>query len=121
VFAPVCTNLMAAFVIVQIAAGTGRFWPRLLSLGFLRTAGKYSYALYLFHAPLLHPLIFLLPASQLVAFFGSELAGNLTFVVFFMAVNFALALLSWHAFEKHWLKLKDRFEARRGPAPGTTA
>lgn len=120
VFAPVFTNLMVAFVIVQIATGAGRFWPGLLSLGFLRTAGKYSYALYLFHAPLLHPLLFLLPAQKLVAATGSELAGNLTFVVFFMGANFALALLSWHAFEKHWLKLKDRFEARPGPVAVTT-
>ncbi len=120
VFAPVFTNLMVAFVIVQIASGTGRFWPRLLSVGFLRAAGKYSYALYLFHAPLLHPLLFLLPAQKLVAATGSELVGNLTFVVFFMVASFALALLSWHAFEKHWLKLKDRFEARPGPVPGTT-
>jgi len=83
---------------------------RILSNPALRSAGKYSYAIYLFHAPIRAPLAYLLPDSTLIALFHSELIGRSVFVAIFAIVSFALAIASWHLFEKHWIKLKRHFD-----------
>ncbi len=115
VFAPALINVIAAAIIVQVVTAAGRFWPGLLSLSCLRSFGRYSYALYLFHALLLYPLRKFMPPRLLIEATGSELAANLAFLAVFLAVSFALAWLSWHAFEQHWLKLKRHFVVRPPP------
>jgi peptidoglycan/LPS O-acetylase OafA/YrhL len=67
----------------------------------LRSAGKYSYAAYLFHVPLRAPLAALLPDSVLTATFHSQLVGRSIYVAALIVVSFASALLSWHLYEKH--------------------
>ena len=85
-------------------------WPRMLSAGWLRAFGKYSYALYLIH----------LPVMRLVReyVFGPgeyETLGIprwLIQVLFYGAAAapaFALAWLSWRFFESPILRLKARF------------
>jgi peptidoglycan/LPS O-acetylase OafA/YrhL len=61
----------------------------------LRFLGKYSYALYVIHAPL-------------TGVVKHRLGGILGFSVAWIA-SIVLALLSWNLLEKHFLKLKDRF------------
>jgi peptidoglycan/LPS O-acetylase OafA/YrhL len=78
--------------------------------------GRYSYGLYVLH----HPLLFLKPAGvsidMIPALLGSRLPGWLLFVATGVAVSVALALLSWHLWEKPFLDLKDRI-----PAPTAAA
>jgi peptidoglycan/LPS O-acetylase OafA/YrhL len=83
-------------------------WHRLLSLSLLRFFGKYSYGLYVFHY-LLQPwtndsfwFLTSWPVVSLVIHFGMQLALTL-----------GVALLSWHLYEKQFLKLKRYFEHRR--------
>jgi peptidoglycan/LPS O-acetylase OafA/YrhL len=87
----------------------------LLNNRFLRFSGKYSYGLYLFHGMLRTAMDVVTPSGWLIRWTGSDLAGNMLFVGLFIATSYALALLSWHAWEKHWLKLKNRFEYERAP------
>jgi peptidoglycan/LPS O-acetylase OafA/YrhL len=88
----------------------------------LRTAGKYSYGMYLFHNLLFGPVERLVPVARLQAATGSELAGNVLFIAVFMAACFATAFVSWHAYEKHWLAFKTWFDYRpRGGLSGATA
>jgi len=81
----------------------------------LRSSGKYSYAIYLFHqplnqmvgAPLLHEL---LPH-------GAGLVAGSLYVVSGSAASYVLALASYHGYEKHFLALKRYFLPGRRPEP----
>lgn len=70
----------------------------------LRTIGKYSYALYVFHFPVIIITNFLLTRANL---------NGITFVLMFALVatstSFGLAYLSWHIIEKRFLAQKARF------------
>jgi peptidoglycan/LPS O-acetylase OafA/YrhL len=87
----------------------------LLSNRFLRFSGKYSYGLYLFHGMLRTAMDVVMPSGWLTRWTGSDLAGNTLFVGLFIALSYGLALLSWHVWEKRWLKLKNRFEYEPPP------
>jgi peptidoglycan/LPS O-acetylase OafA/YrhL len=77
----------------------------------LRSLGKYSYAIYLFHQPLnqmvgapwLHQL---LPQ-------GIGLATGCLYMASVTAASYALALVSYHGYEKHFLALKRYFRPGR--------
>lgn len=103
---------------------TGRFFAS-SRLAFF---GRYSYALYVIHVPiLLLGLGRLLPLDYVPTVFGSLLLKKLVFVSFAMTVSVALAMISWHLYEKQFLKLKKLFpyqtpENRLAPPrPATTS
>ena len=76
----------------------------------MRFLGKYSYALYVFHLPVAYFVAHgLFGAGQIPHFMGSQLPGVFLFFAVSGAVSIALALASWHLYEKHFLALKDRF------------
>jgi peptidoglycan/LPS O-acetylase OafA/YrhL len=79
----------------------------------LRMFGKYSYAMYVFQAPLIPLLAPWLTAGIIADSVGSVLAGRLIYIATMSTLTFALALLSWNLLEKHCLKLKSRFESHR--------
>ena len=110
VFAPLLINVLTACTIIFVIGGgiSGRFLT-LLTHPALTTVGKYSYGLYLFHSPLLIPLLLLIPTPVLKAKLGDEAAGNIAFAALYFTVSFAAAFVSWHGYEKHWLKLKSHF------------
>lgn len=73
----------------------------------LRFFGKYGYGLYVFHVPLI-PVVALvgLTPLNLVAWIGSGLGGALVYITAMMAISTVAALISWHAWEKQFLKFK---------------
>ena len=85
-------------------------WPRVLSAGWLRAFGKYSYCLYLIHVPVMRAVreyvfnpeeyqaLGMAPWNAQVLFYGAATAPA-----------FALAWLSWRLFEAPILRLKARF------------
>ena len=76
----------------------------------LRFFGKYSYALYVFHY-LLYPIYQSaynnLPLPNLLKQGTPALLG---LALFSTACSIAAAYASWHLYEKHFLKLKSKFE-----------
>jgi peptidoglycan/LPS O-acetylase OafA/YrhL len=78
--------------------------------------GRYSYAMYVIHLPLhvyvTKPLLVRLgiPVTPLVAF---------GYAVAVVLISFAIGMLSYHGFEKHFLRLKTRFRPMQpaGKAP----
>jgi peptidoglycan/LPS O-acetylase OafA/YrhL len=87
--------------------------------------GRYSYALYAYHAPILFfRMGRFLPLDSIPTVYGSLLLKKLVFVISATLVSVALALISWHLYEKQFLKLKRFFpyqsrEESLGPARAT--
>lgn len=91
--------------------GLNRSWRRFLSIGVLRSIGKYSFAMYVFHFPIELYLEKSLPLfeQRFAAWSG---------VVFLLVVSLATygaAFLSYHLYEKHFLRLKSLFIPRTRP------
>ncbi len=100
----------ALIVLVLTADPRGRlaqFW----NTKSLRWFGKYSYAMYVFQ-PLLIPLLAgWWSVESLSAQLGSPLAAQLAYLVLMFAATTAAAVLSWHLYEKHFLRWKRYFVA----------
>jgi peptidoglycan/LPS O-acetylase OafA/YrhL len=72
--------------------------------------GRYSYALYIFHLPVAFFVErHLFSVRALPTLMHSQLPGQLVFSLVATSISVGLALLSWHLYEKQFLKLKDRF------------
>lgn len=94
-------------LILAIAAAPASLAGRFFSLSGLRTLGKYSYGIYIFHEacrPFFDRVLTVGPHSSLLAVAAYILIAS--------AASFAVAFASWHLFEKHFLKLKRFFDYR---------
>jgi peptidoglycan/LPS O-acetylase OafA/YrhL len=106
-FTPIAV-LYAIFVFqAGVAPAKNGWFSKALRAGWLRSFGKYSYAIYIVHLPL-----------ALAAVEGKEIASAqwgwphaLGSLVGGVSLSFALALLSWELIEKRFLALKSRFSA----------
>ncbi len=106
-----------AMLVSAINRPADSLWPRMLSAGWLRAFGKYSYGLYLIHPPVMlavreyvfnpleHETLGIAPWIAQVLFYGAAAAPT-----------FALAWLSWRLFEAPILGLKARFPYSRARA-----
>ena len=99
-----------AMLVSAVNRPADSLWPRMLSAGWLRAFGKYSYGLYLIHLPVMrivreyvfnpeeYETLGMGPWIAQVLFYGAAAAPA-----------FALAWLSWRWFEAPILRLKTRF------------
>ncbi len=116
----------AALLVTAIAAPEGSRWGRFLRAPSLRTFGKYSYALYIFH-----PLVLAVlqangwGADRFAALGpGMQIGVHLVYAAFASTVSLGVAWVSWNVMEKHFLKLKHRFSTRpkaAEPSPAVVA
>ena len=108
------TLLAWTFVVLVVAAvrSQARQGPlaRLLSLAPLRAIGRYSYAMYVFHDPLLEHVGKPLLQRWYAPPYPVRLA--VVFYVVMTAATFVLAFISYYLLERPFLRLKDRFAAR---------
>lgn len=96
-------------LLLALTAAPGSRLDRLLATRFLQSLGKYSYALYLFHVPLRNIIRERVrDAGGLPRIGGSELPAQILLFVVAIGITWCLAVVSWHFFEKHWLRLKDQ-------------
>lgn len=98
-----------AMLLTAISRPPAHWWPWLLSAGWLRAFGKYSYCLYLIHLPVMRIIREFIWAPEQFALLGWVWVGQLLFYVLATAPAFAIAWLSWRFFEAPILRLKDRF------------
>ncbi len=96
-----------ALLVLVAGARPGDLLDRAFRCPGLRTMGKYSLGLYLLHLPL-RALIrdTLYGPEQFLTFFGSRLPGQLLFFAGCSILSLGAAWLSWHLYEKHFLKLR---------------
>ncbi len=100
-----CIDLAFASLVFFVAQAASRGDP----VGILRNSvltrfGKYSYAMYVFHAPLSKYVPKLLYFGPRLARVGLALGIGIT-------VTYLLAVISWHTVESPFLRLKNRFGA----------
>jgi peptidoglycan/LPS O-acetylase OafA/YrhL len=109
--------LLMAAVATDCISGTNRrisgAWSLtgVLRLGPLAIAGKYSYGMYVFHKPIHDfigkPLLARLqidPSQSMMADVGYVACGTL--------LTLLVSIVSYHLFEKHFLRLRHRFAPR---------
>jgi peptidoglycan/LPS O-acetylase OafA/YrhL len=107
------TSLALGYAAIVALAAGGRADSWLVGffrLSALRTLGRYSYALYLFHVPVrrfIRDEYF--PVASFPTWLGSPLPGQLLFYVAATAPALALAWISWHLYERQWLALTRYF------------
>jgi len=84
---------------------------RVLCAGWLRTVGKYSYGMYIYHIP-----VYLICEHVLATRFGvalpMPLRWALPYIGFLIAVTFLVAKISYDLFESKILALKIHFRSR---------
>lgn len=103
-----------------LALSQHRF-PRLqhvLCAGWLRTVGKYSYGMYIYHIP-----VYLICEHFLLTRFGvafpMPLRWALPYIAFLIAVTFLMAKISYDLFESKILALKVHFRPRYANSANT--
>jgi peptidoglycan/LPS O-acetylase OafA/YrhL len=110
--------LLAIMTASLIAVGTGKAVKdarirRFFSSRILVTAGKYSYAMYVFHLPLV--IVMEMAGLQMKTMSGGQAPGILAALAYSIVMSiatFLVAFASWHLYEKHFLKLKRLFPRR---------
>jgi peptidoglycan/LPS O-acetylase OafA/YrhL len=107
----------AGVVGVALTSPSNSYAGRVFESSTLRFFGRYSYGLYVFH----HPLLFLKPDRFLLEswpqIYGSWLPVHFLFMLAATAASLALAVPSWHLYEKHFLKRKYVFSSGPKTAP----
>lgn len=104
--------LWASTLVLTQTAATYSLIGLITRAPLLRTFGKYSYSLYLFHGHL-----FLLPAGMgykitphlVPKIFGSVLPAQLAYLAITFTICLGLSWLSWNLWENQFLKLKRFF------------
>lgn len=105
--------LAACLMLRAITTPRRHSFARLLTHPWLMAFGKYSYAMYLLHMPLQEVIRrFMIPVDRFPTIGGSQLPGLIAHFAVSLALYFAVAWLSWHLYEKQFLKLKRFFPMR---------
>lgn len=118
----VLASVFGAMLLLAVFAKPGGVAATFWNSAFLRFFGKYSYGIYVFHLLLSHYtgvwashlLVRFLRLQQhlpavLTNRWSSPLFQSLLYFAIITTISVAIAWLSWHLYEKHFLKLKDRF------------
>jgi peptidoglycan/LPS O-acetylase OafA/YrhL len=104
----------ACLLVSVLASAESGIASRFFTQGWLTTLGKYSYALYLFHMGIARLIrLYVYDLDDFHTFAGSRLPGQALFYVLCFAPSLLAAWLSWHLLEKHFLKLKVLFPAKK--------
>ena len=101
-------GLFSAIMFFAVTAMPGSRSGRLLSSRPLRFFGKYSYALYVFHQPVSLVMTALGLPLALAQLGAPEFITHVAYAAAATAVSIGISLLSWHLYEKQFLKLRDR-------------
>jgi peptidoglycan/LPS O-acetylase OafA/YrhL len=107
--------LAGALLVSVVRAPAGSRLAAAFTAAPLTFLGRYSYALYVLH----HPLILLRPEGWSIDTLAQHVGGWLPaaglYALAFILLCIPPALVSWHLIEKHFLRLKSRVAYDRRP------
>jgi peptidoglycan/LPS O-acetylase OafA/YrhL len=105
----------SGLLVLVLNASEASWLRRLLESAGLRALGRYSYAIYVFHSLIILATVALVsPSSRLPLFIAKALT-----ILWVVAASLGAAWLSYHLYERHFLRLKRYFETR-DPAHSVT-
>ena len=87
----------------------------------MRTLGKYSYGLYVYHGILQYQFFEMRLEERLTAALGHHGAAMVAKAALGFGISFAISVASYAVIEKRFLALKRYFEAAPAPAAPTAA
>jgi peptidoglycan/LPS O-acetylase OafA/YrhL len=106
-------GLFGATIVLVLAAPASSRTARVFGGPSLTFLGKYSYGLYVFHFALEPTFRHYLSINLLTdRVFHHYWPARLTYMLLATGISIAAAWLSWHLYEKQFLKLKRYFETR---------
>ena len=111
--------MFGSLLLTTITAAPGSPIVWILSNPLLRLFGKLSYAMYLFNQPVKYALLryvygFPDPTQEF-----TSVPTQLVFFVFATTITVVAAWMSWHLFEKHFLRLKRFFPMDQAEKKGS--
>lgn len=121
--------LVAAFygalLVRSLTAGRGSAVGAAFYSKFMRTLGKYSYGLYVYHVVLHSTFDRFFDQRDIDAYLHDHLhlgkaaygASVMLYIVLASAISFGVAFASWHLFEMQFLKLKRFFKYHKRRTP----
>lgn len=109
-----------SFSLIIVQLGKPGLFRRIMSLRFLRTVGKYSYALYVFHFPIQIGLNRTLSTARLSTYTHSLAAAVIVNMILVGIISWITALVTWNLLESRLLALKKYVpEAENRPIAAT--
>jgi peptidoglycan/LPS O-acetylase OafA/YrhL len=100
-----------AMLVGAVTGPADRLWPRMLCAGWLRAFGKYSYGMYLIHAPVMRGVReYVFDPLEYETYGIAPWVAQMLYYGAATAPTFAVAWLSWQCFEAPILRLKARFQ-----------
>ena len=87
--------------------GAGSILDRFFQQKWLRSFGKYSYGIYVYHHPVLLMGSLLFARVQV---WGYDVVPSVPYCIFIVAVSFGVAWISYRILEKPFLNMKARFD-----------
>ena len=114
IVAPLLISLLYASCLARVVSGLGTatLGQKLSNNGWLRSIGKYSYAIYALHNPIHKAAHYLTEHLQQRAMAGggvSWIGFTIVYTVVLSGLSYGLARISWWALESRFLKFKDYF------------
>jgi len=104
-------SIVLGYSVLRAVSSVPNTLQRVMSLKYLRVIGKYSYALYVLHAPICHWVGTSFPIPSFLQNLSPE--WSFAHSIYIIIVEFILSILasviSWNILEKHFLKLKKYF------------
>ena len=112
----------AGFFVTVLHSTKRNLWSKLLDNALMKSLGKYSYAMYLFHTWVIAGLYFILPRADapIVTQFKFQYPFQVVFTLLAFVITYLLALASWYGYELHFLKLKKFFNYGREKKPAAS-
>lgn len=104
-----CPALWTVLLGLLITRPKGHWLSRMASNGVLRWLGKYSYGMYVVQLPLLSCITIKLYSDVLLPHSNSRLLVQLSYIPTMLAFTMLLGFLTYHGLEKHFLRLKRRW------------